>query len=356
MREFEYRALPWNVIFGVGSLARLPEELDKLGFARALILSTPEQIEDAEKVARLLASRGAGVFTRAVMHVPVETVEEARKEVGRLHADCTVSIGGGSTTGLGKALKLEDDLPNIAIPTTYAGSEMTNLWGVSEGGRKATGRDVKVVPNLTLYDPELTLSLPARIAGPSGMNAMAHAVVNIGLKEPNPVVMMMAEQAIRSLSRSLPVVLREPKNIEARSETLYGVMFAGASLGTGLATLHHKLCHTIGGTFNTPHAETHAIILPHAVHYNASAIPAATQRIAEALGVDEAAGGLFDLTGAVGAPTSLKAIGMREADLELATEQLLENHFSNPAPLVRDGILALLLDAFHGRRPGRRLG
>jgi maleylacetate reductase len=351
MREFEYTALPWNLIFGVGALARLPEELTKLGFSRALVLSTPEQSDDANRIADLLGSLAVGVFTEAVMHVPVETVQQARKAVKSLNADCTVSIGGGSTTGLGKALKLEDDLPNIAIPTTYAGSEMTNLWGLSEGGRKATGRDAKVVPNLTVYDPELTLSLPARIAGPSGMNALAHAVVNIGLQNPNPIVLLMAEEAIRALSASLPVVLREPHNIDARSEVMYGVMFAGASLGTGLTTLHHKLCHTVGGTFNTPHAETHAIILPHAVAYNASAVPESTQRIATALGVDDAAAGLFDLVVAVGAPTGLKDIGMREADLELATDQLLENPFPNPAPLSRDGVLELLRNAYQGQRP-----
>ena len=210
MHEFEFQALPWNVIFGVGALRRLPSELGKLGLSRALVLSTPEQVADADKVAELLAERAAGTFTKAVMHVPVETVELARARVQALNADCTVSIGGGSTTGLGKALALQDDLPNVAIPTTYAGSEMTNLWGLSEGGRKATGRSRKVVPDLTIYDPELTLSLPPHIAGPSGINALAHAVVNIGLENPNPVIALLAEQAVRSLSRSLPVVIKDP--------------------------------------------------------------------------------------------------------------------------------------------------
>ena len=351
MHDFEFQALPWNVIFGVGALRRLPAELGKLGLSRALVLSTPEQVADAQKVADLLADQAVGTFTEAVMHVPVEMVQQARERVQALNADCTVSIGGGSTTGLGKALALQDDLPNVAIPTTYAGSEMTNLWGLSEGGRKATGRDRKVVPDLTIYDPELTLSLPARIAGPSGINALAHAVVNIGLENPNPVIGLLAEQAVRSLAHSLPVVIKEPDNLDARAAAQYGVMLAGASLGTGLTTLHHKLCHVIGGTFNTPHAETHTIILPHAVAYNATAVPEATERIARALGVADAAGGLFDIAVAVQTKTALKDIGMKEGDLEIATEQLLEQSFYNPAPLTRDGVLTLLDNAYQGRRP-----
>ena len=301
MNNFSYQALPWNIRFGAGTLASLPKEMDNMGFSRALVLSTPNQATDAQSIVDLLGSRAAGLFDQAVMHVPVATVEAAIAEVKSLDCDCSVSLGGGSTTGLGKALALKLDLPNIAIPTTYAGSEMTNIWGITENDRKVTGRDNRVLPSLTLYDPELTLSLPAELAGPSGLNAMAQAVVNVTSGTLNPMVSMMALEAIKHLSNSLPNIIANPADIEARSQALYGASLAGGALGTGVTSLHHRLCHTFGGTFNTPHAETHTILLPHCVAYNAAAAEEGTQRLAQALGTDNAAIGTYELARRVGA-------------------------------------------------------
>ncbi|KGE04566.1 maleylacetate reductase [Pseudohaliea rubra] len=351
MLDFSYRALPWNIVFGVGALARLPEELDKLKLSSALVLATPHQTADGTAVVELLGERAAGLYDKAVMHVPAETAADALKEAERLGADCTVSIGGGSTTGLGKALALKAGLPNVAIPTTYAGSEMTNVWGITEAGRKVTGRDERVVPNLVIYDPALTLTLPAGLAGPSGLNAMAQAVVNVASNALNPIVASMALDAIRALARSLPRIIEAPDDLAARSEALYGACLAGGALGTGVTGLHHRLCHTFGGTFNTPHAETHTILLPHSVAYNAEAAAEGTQRIAEALGVADAAQGLFELARRVGAPTALSAIGIREEDLDRAAAVATETPINNPAPVTHAQIRAMLQNAWQGLAP-----
>jgi maleylacetate reductase len=351
MLNFDYQALPWNIIFGAGAISRLPDELDKLGYKRAMVLVTPGQREQGEYLAGLLGARAVSVFDKAVMHVPASTVEQAMEEMERVNADCSVSLGGGSTTGLGKALALKKNLPNVAIPTSYAGSEMTNIWGITESERKVTGRDNLVVPTLTIYDPELTLSLPAKFAGASGLNAMAQAVVNVAVRNANPMVSLMALEAIRALSRSLPLIIADPENMEARADALFGACLAGASLGTGATGLHHRLCHTFGGTFNTPHAETHTVILPHVVAYNAGAVPEGTDKLALAMGVEDAAVGLMELARVVGAPTSLQAIGIKEEDLDKAAAIATETPVNNPEPVTKARVRALLDNAYYGRTP-----
>jgi maleylacetate reductase len=352
MLHFTYESLPSRVIFGVGSLELLPREIERLGAAGALVLCTPGQRRRAEAVADRLGQRTVGIYDRAVMHVPIETAEDARNEARRLAADCCVAVGGGSTIGLGKAIALVSDLPIIAIPTTYAGSEMTSIWGITEDGLKKTGRDRRVLPKTVIYDPALTISLPSSISGPSGMNALAHCVEALYAPDTNPIVSLMAEEGVRALAASLPVVVREPANLDARSSALYGAWLAGAALGAVSMGLHHKLCHTLGGSYNLPHAEVHTIILPHAVSYNHAAAPEAMRRIARALAADDAAGALFDLAVAIGARTALKDIGMKAEDLDRAAEIATRNPYENPAPVTRAGVRKLLDAAYHGRRPG----
>jgi maleylacetate reductase len=351
MRAFTYNALPIRVVFGAGSLDRLGEEIERLGAHRALVLSTPEQRASAEDVARRIGARAAGIYDKAVMHTPIETAEAARRVATELEADCCVAIGGGSTTGLGKAIALTSSLPILAIPTTFAGSEMTPIQGITADGVKKTVRDLRMLPKTVIYDPTLLLTLPARIAGPSGMNAVAHSVEALYAQEANPITSLMAQESIRALAQSLPIVVREPQNLDARGEALYGAWLAGISLATVGMALHHKLCHTLGGTFNLPHAETHTIVLPHATRYNASAAPEAMARIARALGASDAAAGLYDLAKAIGAPLALKQIGMPEAGLERAADLAVTNPYWNPQPLERGAIRALLQAAWEGRRP-----
>lgn len=352
MRDFVYDQLTCRVVFGAGAFDKLAAEVDRLGLSKLLVLSTPGQVKLAEESAQRLGSRAAGLYPHAKMHVPIETAEAARAEARRLGVDGAVAIGGGSTIGLGKAIALENGLPIVAIPTTYAGSEMTPIYGLTEGGAKKTGRDAKVLPRTVIYDPLLTLGLPAKISGPSGMNAIAHCVEALYAENANPVISLMAEEGIRTLARSLPRIAADLGDLDARGDALYGAWLAGISLGAVGMALHHKLCHTLGGSFNLPHAETHTIILPHAVAYNSEATPEAMWRIARALSGKEAATGLYDLAAAIGAPLALKEIGLREQDLDRAAEIAARNPYYNPRPISRDGIRQLLEDAFHGRRPG----
>jgi alcohol dehydrogenase class IV len=351
MKRFTYQSLPSRVVFGAGSLAELPREIEAMDAHRALVLCTPEQRGLAERVVALLGERAAGVFDRAVMHVPIETAREAREVARRLGADCAVAIGGGSTTGLGKAIALDSGLPILAIPTTYAGSEMTPIYGITEAGLKKTGKDIRVLPRTVIYDPELSLGLPVGLSVTSGINAIAHAAEGLYAVDANPVTSLMAQEGIAALGRALPLIKANPGDVAARSDALYGAWLCGTVLGAVGMALHHKLCHTLGGSFNLPHAETHTIVLPHALAYNAAAVPEAMARIATALGGTSAAQAVFDLARDNGAPVALKDIGMKEADLDRACEIAMSNQYPNPRVLEKSGVKALLLAAWLGTRP-----
>lgn len=350
-RAFTYVAHPSRVVFGAGSLQHLAREIDALGARRALVLCTPEQEASARRVAELLGERAAGVFAKAVMHVPIETAREARDEAKRLGADCAVAIGGGSTTGLGKAIALDAGPPIVAIPTTYAGSEMTPIYGLTEAGVKKTGRDARVLPKTVIYDPELTLSLPLGLSVTSGLNAIAHAAEGLYAHDGNPITALMAEEGIRALAAALPALQRNAQDVDARSDALYGAWLCGTVLGAVAMGLHHKLCHTLGGSFNLPHAEVHTVILPHAMAYNAAMAPEAMRRIARALGSDDAALGLHRLAKQHGAPVALKDLGMPAEGLDRAADLAVTTPYPNPRPLERSAIRALLQRAWEGAPP-----
>ncbi|CAB3964123.1 maleylacetate reductase [Burkholderia cenocepacia] len=350
--NFIYQARPARVIFGAGSLEHLEREVLELGAQRAIVLCTPEQRDLAQRVVERLGARAAGLYDRATMHVPIEIARDAQAFARSRNADCAIAIGGGSTIGLGKAIALESSLPILAIPTTYAGSEMTPIYGLTEGGLKRTGSDARVLPKTVIYDPALTVTLPVELSVTSGLNAIAHAAEGLYANNANPVMSLMAEEGIRALARGLPGVRRDPADLDARSDALYGAWLCGMVLGNVGMALHHKLCHTLGGSFNLPHAPTHTVVLPHALAYNAAHAPEAMQRIARAIGTNDAARGLYALALDNGAPVSLKAIGMQEADLDRAADLAAANPYWNPRPIERDGLRALLQDAFDGNLPG----
>jgi maleylacetate reductase len=349
--SFLYAPLPARVIFGVGSLERLPDEVRAMGATRALVICTPEQRELAAKVAGYLGANCAGIFPKAVMHVPMEVAREARACAAALGADCIVAAGGGSTIGLGKAIALESDLPILAIPTTYAGSEMTKIYGITEHNDKKTGQDRRVLPRTVLYDPMLTLSLPVAVSSMSGINAIAHCVEALYAENGNPVISLIAEEGIRSLAEGLPTVAERPFDIEGRTLCLQGAWLSGMSLGATSVALHHKLCHTLGGMLGLPHAETHTAILPHAVAYNAEAAPDAMRAICRALQSDGAAKGLFDLTLRLAVPNSLQALGVKSSDLDRVADAAMTAPYPNPRKLERNAIRELLQDAWLGRAP-----
>ena len=349
--DFVFQARPSRVVFGAGSLQHLERELQTLGMQRPLLLCTPEQRALAEVIAATLGDRVAGIFDGAVMHVPMEVVRNARQYTESVLADGMIAVGGGSTIGLAKALALDAGMPIVAIPTTYAGSEMTPIFGITEGQLKRTGSDPQVLPKVVIYDPQLTLTLPVNVSVVSGLNALAHAAEGLYARDANPITSLMAEEAIAALARGIPAVFGDGGDAGGRDAMLYGAWLAGTVLGNVGMALHHKLCHTLGGTFNLPHALTHAIVLPHALAYNAAAAPEATRRIARALGADSAPLGVYELASRHGVPMALRDLGLETADLDRAAEIACANPYWNPRPIERDAIRSLLQDAFAGSPP-----
>lgn len=351
--DFSYDAIPGRVVFGAGTRHALCDELDAVGAARVLLVASGHEDDLADEIAEIGGDRVVGRFADVVQHVPVAKASEAVEMTRSFDVDTVVTLGGGSATGFGKAIALECDVTTIAIPTTYAGSEMTTIWGLTDGDHKQTGKDPRVKPDVVIYDPELTLSLPPRIAGPSGMNALAHSVEALYGPGANPVISAMAIESIAALNTGLPKVTSEPDDIGGRTDVLYGAYLAGVALATGGTALHHKTCHVLGGMFNLNHGDMNAVVLGHALAYNAPAIPELMVRIGSALGVDatEAPGALFDLAAAIGAPTSLEAIGMPADGLDEAARRAVTEAAANVRPPEEAGIRQMLDDAFHGRRP-----
>ena len=289
--DFAFDGLPTRVIFGDGSLGRVGAEVERLGRRRALVLSTPGQAAKAERLAADLGPLAAGVFAGAVMHTPLEATEAALAAWGAAGADCLVALGGGSTIGLGKAIAVRTGADQVAVPTTYAGSEMTDILGETAQGRKTTRRDPAIRPETVIYDVALTLRLPPALTASSGLNALAHAVEALYAPDRNPVLTLLAVEAVGALGAALPVLAGAPGDRAARGRALYGAWLCGAALGGTTMALHHKLCHVLGGSFGLPHAETHAVILPHAAAYNAAAAGALLAPVTEALGGATPGGG-----------------------------------------------------------------
>jgi alcohol dehydrogenase class IV len=348
---FTYRGLPHHIVFGPGRVAEARDVVRGFACSNALVLSTAEQRDVGERVYAILGELAVGIFSGAAMHTPVEVTEAALALYDELGADCVVSVGGGSTTGLGKAIVLRTGAPQLAIATTYAGSEVTPILGETKDGAKTTQRSDKLLPNAVIYDVELTLSMPARLSATSGLNAMAHAVEALYAKDGNPIVSLMAEEGLRAFAEALPRIAGDPKDGAARMMALYGAWLCGVCLASTSMALHHKLCHVLGGAFDLPHAETHAIVLPHATAYNAAAAPAAMARIARALKTDDPAAGLYVLARSLKIPVALKEIGMPADGVDKAAALTMENPYWNPRPLDADAIRELIARAYEGAPP-----
>ena len=351
MDPFVYTASASRIVFGADSIDQLPAEIERLGARRALVLCTPNQRGQAEAIADRLPGRVAFIFDEAAMHVPVEIARKARALASELKADCALAVGGGSTIGLGKAIALESGLPIIAVPTTYAGSEVTPIYGITEKGLKKTGRDPRVLPGVVVYDPKLTLSLPLDLTVTSAINAMAHAAEGLYAHDGNPVIALMAEEGIRACAASLQPLRDNPHDLPARSLALYGAWLCGTVLGVVSMGLHHKLCHTLGGSFDLPHAETHTVMLPHTLAYNALHARDGLARTARALGQSDATVALYELIGRCAGPRSLKQLGMAASGLDRVAELAASNQYPNPRPLEKVTLRALLDRAFEGAPP-----
>jgi maleylacetate reductase len=337
-----------RVSFGAGNRSKLADEVNKLGLKRVLVLSTEFQRDLAQEISDSLGELSVGVYAKAEMHVPIETARDAQRLATEAGADGCIAVGGGSTTGLGKAIALEYGTPIIALPTTYAGSEMTPVWGLTADGVKKTGKDPRVLPTSVIYDPELTLSLPVGMSVTSGFNAIAHAVEALYAPDGSPIISLMAEEGVRALITALPNIVADPENIEHRSAALYGAWLCGATLGATTMSLHHKLCHTLGGTFNLAHAETHTVVLPYAFAYNAPSAPGAVEALRRATGASDPAAFLRKLSLKLGAPASLRELGLTEQDIEEAVDLGTRNPYANPREVTPAGIRRLLTQALNG--------
>jgi alcohol dehydrogenase class IV len=349
--RFEHENLAQRVVFASGeAAARVRAEMERLGASRVMVIASAAEAGLAEAV-----TAGLPVVLRwdeVVMHVPVEVAERARAAAAAHGADLLLSVGGGSTTGLAKAIALTSGLPILAVPTTYAGSEATSVWGLTERARKTTGAEARVLPRSVVYDATLTVSLPVPMSVASGLNALAHCVDAMWGPRVDPIDRALAGEGIRALAAGLPAVAADPSGLEGREQALYGTYLSAVAFSSAGSGLHHKICHVLGGRYDLPHAQTHAVVLPHVLAFNAPAAPEAEQRIAAAFGADSAIEGLQRLRRAVGAPTALRDYGMTETDADTAVQAVLDAvPDGNPRPVTAEDVRRLLRAAWRGADP-----
>jgi maleylacetate reductase len=358
MKSFTYDQLPSRIVFSAGARAQVGSEVERLGVERVMLIHDAMTRSAADEVDSQLGRRLALRWDEVAQHVPVELADRARAAATECAVDAIVTIGGGSSTGLAKALALSHAVPIVAIPTTYAGSEQTTIYGLTGGQHKQTGKNPIVLPRVVVYDAELTLGLPASVTGPSAFNALAHSVEALWAPGNNPITSALALEGVRAIHRSLPSVMAEPDDVDARGDLLYGAALSGMALGATAAGLHHKLCHVLGGRFNLVHADAHSVVLPHALAFNAPALPDEMSRLADALGVPghDPAGALWDLAVASHVPTRLADLQgstgpLERAQLAGAADAAAAEITVNPRPVTRDDLLGILERAYDGRRP-----
>jgi len=349
--RFVHDTLPQRVRFGSGAAAdSLRTEIGGLGAARVMLIASKSGMRLADEIAAGLPV--ALRYDDVVMHVPVEVAERARDAAAANGIDALVSVGGGSTTGLAKAIAMTTGLPIIAVPTTYAGSEATPVWGLTEGAKKTTGTDLRVLPRVIVYDAALTTSLPVAMSVASGLNALAHCVDAMWGPSADPINTVLASEGIRSLAAGLPKVVSDPEGLDGREHVLYAAYLSAAAFASAGSGLHHKICHVLGGKYNLPHAQTHATVLPYVLAFNGPAAPGAERRIAGAFGAERAIDGLQALKRELDAPRALRDYGFAEDSIAAAAEAILPSvPPSNPRPVTAADLRALLRAAWSGADP-----
>jgi alcohol dehydrogenase class IV len=348
--RFQHNTIAQRVRFAAGGAAdALREEITRLNASRVMVITSAAEAGLAERITAGLPL--ALVHTEVAMHVPVPVAERARAAAAEHGVDAIVSVGGGSTTGLAKAIALTSGLPIIAVPTTYAGSEATDVWGLTDGARKTTGVDPRVLPRTVIYDATLTLSLPVDLSVASGLNALAHCVDSLWAPRADPIDAALAAEGIRTLAAGLPRIVDDPTGLPGREEALVGAYLSAVAFASAGSGLHHKICHVLGG-MGLPHAPTHAVVLPYVLALNAPAAPAAADRIARAFGSDTALDGLQALRRRLDAPRALRDYGLDEARIPPAVEMIMPVvPDTNPAAVTAADLHRLLHDAWEGADP-----
>lgn len=346
--DFSHTTLGQRVSFGWGRAGDLlAEEVAASGAKRVMLLASESTMKDAQHVT---ASVNPVLNHHDIRpHVPIETARRAREAAAEIDADLLVCVGGGSTVGLAKAIALTSGLPIIAVPTTYSGSEATNVWGLTEDTRKTTGIDSRVLPKSVIYDASLTVSLPTALSVASGLNALAHCVDSMWAPRTDPINRMIALEGVRGLRRGLPLIVEDAESPAGREQALYGAYLSAVAFASAGSGLHHKICHVLGGAYDLPHAQTHAVVLPHVLEFNAPGAPEAAAALADALGSETALGGLNALRDRLDAPRSLRELGFDEASIPEAAERVLEAvPGSNPVSVNIENLSQLLQHACDG--------
>jgi maleylacetate reductase len=349
--NFAHETLGQRLLFGSGRATQnVSEEVLRLGSSNIMVIATHSAAQSARSVTS--GVKVSLTYDDVVQHVPVEKAEHARRVAAENNIDLLICVGGGSAIGLAKAIALTLAIPILAVPTTYSGSEATNMWGLTEASRKTTGVDNRVLPVTVVYDAELTYSLPVELSVASGMNALAHCVDSMWAPRADPINQVLAAEGIRALATGLPLIAANSSDEHGREQALYGAYLSAVAFASAGSGMHHKLCHVLGGTFNLPHAQTHATVLPYVLSFNAPFAPAADQRIAAAFGASTALEGLNNLRRALNAPTALKNYGFLESNIAQAVEIALplipEN---NPRPVTAENLTELLSAAWAGSAP-----
>lgn len=347
---FTYEGVPVRVVFGAGARHGLADELDALGLKQVVLIASESSRAEADAMVTSLEDRVTWRVGGVRQHVPSDLAETVTADAIRVGADGVVTLGGGSATGLGKAVALSG-LPLVAVPTTYAGSEMTPIWGITTGGRKETGRDLRVLPKTVLYDPELTYGLPPLITAASGMNAVAHGLEALWAAGASPLTEPLALDATRALCASLPIAVAEPWDAKARGRALVGACQAGLALAGAGAGLHHRICHLLGGRYDLPHAPTHAAVLPHVVGFNEPALGSLSARMAVAVGTGRASTGVYDLAVRLGLTMALGDLGMPESAIDEVAAEVAAAPPANPRPVEEAQLRSLLRAAWEGDGP-----
>lgn len=349
---FEHTTLGQRVLFGTGNAAEhLAGEIERLGARKVMVIASVRERPEAERITAGIDA--ALIHDDVAPHVPIEKAEIARNTANRNDIDLLVSVGGGSTTGLAKAIALTTGLPIIAVPITYAGSEATNVWGLTESSRKTTGVDDRVLPVTVIYDAALTLSLPKDLSVASGLNALAHCIDSMWAPRTDPINQALAAEGIRALNNGLPVISSNPNDLPGRERVLYGAYLSAVAFASAGSGMHHKICHVLGGRWNMPHAQTHAVVLPHVLAFNAPAATGAAHRIAAAFSTENALEGLNTLRHTLGAPTALKDLGLAKENINEAVQLILPAiPASNPRPVTEENLTVLLTAAHAGTSPG----
>ena len=361
MRSFStpgdvFNATPARIVFGAGSSAQVASEVQRLGASRALVVSTPGRSAMAQAVVKALGAQCVGLLPEAISQVPIEMARRAQARARELGADCIVSVGGGASIGMGKAIALEMAVPIIAIPSTYSGSEMTGFCGITIEGVKRMHQSLRMLASCVIYDPELTAGLPAPVSAASALNALAHCVDALVVASCSPIIAMAAAEGARVIAAAAPAVVRNPADMQARTELMYGGYLAGAALTGGFA-LQHGVAHVLGGSFNVAHGTSHALVLPHVAAHHAQQVPHMMEPLARAMGLKtgELGAGIFDLLASLQLPTSLKEIGFKEQDLDRVAQISMDtDNGENPYPVTFAAVRRILDGVYQGARPQAR--